>query len=496
MKENLLDTENRAIESSVSQDKVKDSNLYLDETDSKGVPLLRRIEKYPDLPENEFIPIKYYKSEHQKAFGDRYWINKRGIIKNSETGYILKQSIDKDRYKSSKFQKGNFKKNLIIHRLVAFTFLENPNPSIYKLVNHIDHNPENNNLSNLEWVTPAENNNRNSGRCSSISEDKLMSYIALDDQGNELFEINKLDDKGYDVLCITSSISRGTRYKGYYWKRSRLSKKEEALRLIGFSGNLDDYEWHEHWKYPGLYVCKEGFIKKNVRGVDKILCTLSKADGYINVIFGKGHGKSIRAHRLIMEYVLGRDLIDDEIVDHINTIPYDNSFSNLRITDYKGNMNNPLTVEKLAKRLVLTDLYGDFIGYYFAREVYDFLGKKNTERSRIDSLLVPNIVDKRYICIDLGDKEALYKKMERVVYVFNKDKTKILRTSFKSMKEISKQFKISNVSIQSHIKSGKPLKTGEYILKGPEAVKLVLSLEHGTAGDYKPEDNKNNTESA
>ena len=55
----LINAENRAIESSVSQDKVKDSNLYLDETDSKGVPLLRRVEKYPDLPENEFIPIEY-----------------------------------------------------------------------------------------------------------------------------------------------------------------------------------------------------------------------------------------------------------------------------------------------------------------------------------------------------------------------------------------------------------------------------------------------------
>lgn len=32
-----------------------------------------------------------------------------------------------------------------------------------------------------------------------------------------------------------------------------------------------------------------------------------------------------------------------------------------------------------------------------------------------------------------------------------------------------------------------PLKTGEYILRGPEAVKLVLSLGHGAAGDYKPE---------
>ena len=59
MLDDLLDTENRAIESSVSQDKVNNSNLYLDETDSKGVPLLTRVEKYPDLPENEFIPIEY-----------------------------------------------------------------------------------------------------------------------------------------------------------------------------------------------------------------------------------------------------------------------------------------------------------------------------------------------------------------------------------------------------------------------------------------------------
>lgn len=76
-----LSPENRAIESSVSQDKVNNSNLYLDKTDSKGVPLLRRIEKYPDLPEDKFIPIRYYKSEHQKAFGNRYWINKKGLVK-------------------------------------------------------------------------------------------------------------------------------------------------------------------------------------------------------------------------------------------------------------------------------------------------------------------------------------------------------------------------------------------------------------------------------
>ena len=90
MKENLLDTENGVLESSMSQDKVNNSNLYLDETDSNGVPLLRRIEKYPDLPETEFIPIEYTHSNGLKIPKDIYFINKLGEVKNVKMDlYIL-----------------------------------------------------------------------------------------------------------------------------------------------------------------------------------------------------------------------------------------------------------------------------------------------------------------------------------------------------------------------------------------------------------------------
>jgi hypothetical protein len=42
-----------------------------------------------------------------------------------------------------------------VHRLVAETYLENPNN--FPQVNHIDENKENNHISNLEWVTQQKN---------------------------------------------------------------------------------------------------------------------------------------------------------------------------------------------------------------------------------------------------------------------------------------------------------------------------------------------------
>lgn len=69
-------------------------------------------------------------------------------------GRILCQTSNKLGYKRlSLFKEGKDKK-VIVHRIIAATFLGN-HPSLD--VNHIDGNPSNNAISNLEWCTRAEN---------------------------------------------------------------------------------------------------------------------------------------------------------------------------------------------------------------------------------------------------------------------------------------------------------------------------------------------------
>lgn len=91
------------------------------------------------------IKIESYKggNQHQKRFEVSYKIIFR-------KGVILKDRYQKN-YSSVQLCGKSFK----VHRLVASTFIPNP---LNKLeVNHIDNNPGNNNISNLEWVTRSEN---------------------------------------------------------------------------------------------------------------------------------------------------------------------------------------------------------------------------------------------------------------------------------------------------------------------------------------------------
>lgn len=91
-----------------------------------------------------------------------------------------------------------------IHRLVAQAFVDNPKPSEYKYVLHLDDNPLNNVYTNLKWGTQKENCNTKH-HCEALSEsakkrtkDKNPFYGKKHSEATK----NKLSElKGIKVEC-------------------------------------------------------------------------------------------------------------------------------------------------------------------------------------------------------------------------------------------------------------------------------------------------------
>lgn len=77
-----------------------------------------------------------------------YEINKLGQIRNKK-GKILKPAINSGGYEVVTLRKNNKRKQFYIHRLVAETFI--PNPNHYKEINHKNENKTDNRVNNLEW---------------------------------------------------------------------------------------------------------------------------------------------------------------------------------------------------------------------------------------------------------------------------------------------------------------------------------------------------------
>ena len=85
---------------------------------------------------------------------DRYVNSKNGSVQLKK-GKILKPNIDNGGYLGVSLQFNSKVKFVRIHRLVAITFI--PNPNNLPIVLHKDDNPANNNVDNLKWGTHQDN---------------------------------------------------------------------------------------------------------------------------------------------------------------------------------------------------------------------------------------------------------------------------------------------------------------------------------------------------
>lgn len=126
------------------------------------------------------------------------------------------------------------KKRFFVHRLVATHFLSIPSDPNKNIVNHIDCNPKNNNVNNLEWTTIKGNIHHaiRKGRMErtqqwlnhlrEYNEKNGKSVVGTDiETGEKLYFIclNDCLKSGFQPSCVCNCC-KGIRktHKGYMWK--------------------------------------------------------------------------------------------------------------------------------------------------------------------------------------------------------------------------------------------------------------------------------------
>jgi hypothetical protein len=138
--------------------------------------------------------------ENISIVGKRYFVSNLGRFKNS-FGIIM------DNYKVN--ENGYIKvyvynKSYALHRVVALTFIENPENK--EQVNHIDGNKINNSVNNLEWVTNKENQIHKFK--TGLGNNYTRKIIQYDLEMNEIKQYNSIVEAS-NLLNIGKSNIRG-----------------------------------------------------------------------------------------------------------------------------------------------------------------------------------------------------------------------------------------------------------------------------------------------
>lgn len=166
-------------------------------------------------------------------------ISKNGKGSFLKKGMILKPVDNGNGHLKVELKQDGKRKRAYVHRLVAAAFI--PNPERKPCVNHIDNDPSNNCVDNLEWCTHQENMNwmnsqdrakRTHEWLQHLHETQAKSYVSVVGENihtGEKIYFSKLNDvkrAGFNPSCVCRCCkgTHGvTQHKGYRWKYEKTS---------------------------------------------------------------------------------------------------------------------------------------------------------------------------------------------------------------------------------------------------------------------------------
>jgi len=177
-----------------------------------------------------WLPIRGYENYYEvSSFGNVRGLDRvvgaRSNGSRVQKGTVLNPALDSRGYLQVNLQKATKSKMQLVHRLVALAFLSNPDNK--RDVNHIDFIRTNNNVENLEWATPSENNLHTylNGR----GNHKKLAVELLNDSGEIIHSFDSMNDalrflgkkiSGYPQQAIRD----GYKCYGFYWKYKKATE--------------------------------------------------------------------------------------------------------------------------------------------------------------------------------------------------------------------------------------------------------------------------------
>lgn len=157
--------------------------------------------------DSPIYPDRYEVSNKGRIRSKSYLIKRNNAYKEIEywtKPKLLKPVKRKDGYLRITLSKDTVEKKFYLHRLIAMVFCEGFKEGLE--VNHKDFNRSNNNFSNLEWVTPSENQKhvyREKRRCVKNINHPRASFTIAD-----IKSIRKLYKNGESAIKISRKYDR------------------------------------------------------------------------------------------------------------------------------------------------------------------------------------------------------------------------------------------------------------------------------------------------
>lgn len=228
---------------------------------------------------------------------ENYLIYEDGRVKNINTNYFLRGTIRLHGYLVYRLSKEGKKYQFYAHRLVAETFIDNPND--FNIVNHKDGNKLNNCVENLEWCSQSDN----------------MRHAYK----------KKLISKRGPKSIFCGPLDAGEKF---------LSIKDFTNYVVSNYGRVIN-------------------IKTNRILKPSIVC------GYKKIrLSNNGKIKDFLIHYLVQEY-FNHKLPSSvkECIDHIDGDKFNNRYDNLRVVTFIENSNLAFYNQKLTSSIKAVDQY-------------------------------------------------------------------------------------------------------------------------------------------